>query len=64
MTEFLNKLYIDGEWCDGAAGETFEVINPADESVLTSVASGNTGFSEKSCTMHIESFFQSAVMHL
>ena len=40
MTEFLSKLYIDGEWCDGAAGETFEVINPADESVLTSVASG------------------------
>ena len=40
MTEFLNKLYIDGEWRDGATGETFDVLNPADESVITSVASG------------------------
>ena len=40
MTEFLNKLYIDGEWRNGATGETFDVLNPADESVITSVASG------------------------
>lgn len=32
------KLYIGGEFVDGLAGRTMEVINPADASVLASVA--------------------------
>lgn len=32
-------LYIDGQWRAGASGERFEVINPATEEVLASVAS-------------------------
>ncbi len=32
-------LYINGDWRPGASGERFDVINPADESVLASVAS-------------------------
>ena len=32
-------LYINGEWRPGSTGERFDVINPADESVLASVAS-------------------------
>ena len=32
-------LYIDGEWRKGAAGERFDVLNPATEEVLASVAS-------------------------
>jgi succinate-semialdehyde dehydrogenase/glutarate-semialdehyde dehydrogenase len=32
-------LWIDGGWRPGAGGERFDVINPADESVLASVAS-------------------------
>jgi len=32
-------LYIDGAWRPGAEGARFDVINPADESVLASVAS-------------------------
>ena len=40
MMEFLNKLYIGGQWKAAADGDTFEVINPANESVLTKVASG------------------------
>jgi len=28
------QLYIDGVWCDGAAGETLAVINPATEAVV------------------------------
>ena len=40
MMEFLNKLYIGGQWKAAADGDTFEVINPATESVLTEVASG------------------------
>lgn len=32
-------LYINGDWRPGAAGLRFDVLNPADESVLASVAS-------------------------
>lgn len=31
-------LYINGEWCDGVEGETFETINPATQRVLAEVA--------------------------
>ena len=37
--QFLSDLYINGEWCAGAGGERFDVLNPATEEVLTSVAS-------------------------
>jgi succinate-semialdehyde dehydrogenase/glutarate-semialdehyde dehydrogenase len=40
MTEFLNKLYIGGEWREASNGARFDVLNPANETVLTSVASG------------------------
>ncbi|MEO1962017.1 MAG: hypothetical protein ABGW82_13800, partial [Paracoccus sp. (in: a-proteobacteria)] len=32
-------LYINGRWVPGAGGARFDVINPADERVLASVAS-------------------------
>jgi len=32
------RLLIDGEWTDAASGRTFESINPADESVVMTVA--------------------------
>ena len=32
-------LYINGAWCDGASGERFDVLNPATEQVIASVAS-------------------------
>ena len=34
------KLFIDGEWLDAAAGETFETIDPATGAVLAEVARG------------------------
>ena len=37
---FKNKLYIGGEWREASDGGTFEVLNPADESVITKVSSG------------------------
>ena len=40
MTEFLNQLYIGGAWRPASDGATFDVLNPADETVLTHVASG------------------------
>lgn len=43
MTEFnknlRSELYINGQWSPGATNETFDVINPATEEVITSVAS-------------------------
>ena len=35
------NLFIDGAWCPGENGDRFDIINPADETVLTSVASAN-----------------------
>ncbi|MDJ0932181.1 hypothetical protein [Breoghania sp.] len=45
MNEQIGKtaprdLYIAGEWVDGSGGECFDVLNPADQAVLASVASG------------------------
>jgi succinate-semialdehyde dehydrogenase/glutarate-semialdehyde dehydrogenase len=36
---FKTNLYIDGQWREGTQAERFDVINPADETVLASVAS-------------------------
>ena len=35
------KLFIDGKWVDAVTGETFESINPADETVNGIVAKGS-----------------------
>ena len=40
MADYLNQLYIGGAWRDASDGETFEVLNPVDETPLTRVASG------------------------
>lgn len=40
---FKNDLYINGEWREGADGQRFDIINPADETILTSVASATVG---------------------
>ena len=33
-----NQLFINNEWRDATSGDTFDVVNPATEEVLTSVA--------------------------
>jgi succinate-semialdehyde dehydrogenase len=35
------KQYIDGQWCDASNGNTWDVINPATEDVITTVPFGN-----------------------
>lgn len=35
------NLYINGEWREGTSGERFDVINPANEEVIASVASAD-----------------------
>ena len=39
---FHNKLYIDGQWLDSSSGAEFSVFNPADETLITHVASATT----------------------
>jgi len=38
---FYTNLFIDGAWKDGASGERFDVLNPATEEVIASVASAD-----------------------
>ncbi len=38
---YKTDLYINGQWRPGSTGERFDVLNPADESVLASVASAS-----------------------
>lgn len=33
-------LFIDGEWCDAASGKTHDVVNPATEQVIATIADG------------------------
>ena len=37
--DIRSRLFIGGNWVDSSDGSVFDVINPADESVITSVAS-------------------------
>ncbi|MBN9110704.1 MAG: aldehyde dehydrogenase family protein [Pseudonocardia sp.] len=44
MTEFLNRVFVDGEWRAANDGATFEVTNPVDGRVLAKAADrGLTG---------------------
>ena len=40
MADEIERMYIDGEWVGAQGGATFDVINPADQSVVASVANG------------------------
>ena len=39
-TSSSNALLIDGQWCAAADGRTYDVINPATEDPISSVAYG------------------------
>src|SRR5690606_26928734 len=41
---FIQKAYINGEWCDAESGDVIEVRNPYDKSVIGTVP--NMGASE------------------
>lgn len=40
LSKVETRLYIDGEWREGAGGETYDVLNPATEEVLATMSSG------------------------
>jgi aldehyde dehydrogenase (NAD+) len=44
------RLYINGRWEDAVSGETFETINPATETVLTTVAAADSADVDKAVT--------------
>ncbi|GAB7386476.1 aldehyde dehydrogenase family protein [Bacillaceae bacterium] len=40
--EDLNKSFIDGEWTEGLSGKTYDIVNPYDNSVITTVRLATT----------------------
>ncbi|MFP3670338.1 hypothetical protein SB717_35210, partial [Priestia sp. SIMBA_032] len=42
VSRVRTELYIDGAWCSASTGDRFDVINPATEKVIASVADGGT----------------------
>lgn len=43
------KLFIDGEYCDAASGETYETINPANGEVIGTAAKGDPEDVARAC---------------
>jgi betaine-aldehyde dehydrogenase len=41
LSEESSKMYVGGEWVDSSSGNRYNVINPANGEVLSSVPSGN-----------------------
>ncbi len=37
----FGPMYVNGRWTDSSSGETFEVVNPATESVLSRISAGS-----------------------
>jgi acyl-CoA reductase-like NAD-dependent aldehyde dehydrogenase len=37
----FRQMYVNGKWTDSSSGETFDVVNPATESVLASISAGS-----------------------
>jgi acyl-CoA reductase-like NAD-dependent aldehyde dehydrogenase len=38
----FRHMYVNGKWTDSSSGETFDVVNLATETVLSSVSAGTT----------------------
>jgi len=45
--QYKNKLFINGEWLEGSNKETFNVLNPASEEIITAVASADVNDAKK-----------------
>ena len=45
--QYKNKLFINGEWLEGSSNETFNVLNPASEEIITAVASADVNDAKK-----------------
>lgn len=52
------NMYIDGEWVDSASGATREMINPATEEVIATVADGNESDAAQAVEAAYRSFYQ------
>ena len=50
------KNYIGGEWVDAQSGDTFEVINPANEEVVATVPSGGRDDAQRAIAAAREAF--------
>ena len=36
----FRKMYVNGKWIDAGSGETYDIINPSTEAVLTKISAG------------------------
>jgi succinate-semialdehyde dehydrogenase/glutarate-semialdehyde dehydrogenase len=45
--ELQTRMFLDGRWADADGGETLDVVNPADESVIARVAYGGRAEAER-----------------
>ena len=50
------KLFIDGQMCEGSSGETHDVISPIDGTVLTTTPAGNSEDTERAIAAARRSF--------
>jgi succinate-semialdehyde dehydrogenase/glutarate-semialdehyde dehydrogenase len=50
------RLFIEGQWTDSISGGRLDVINPADESVLASVAHGRRADADKAVAAAVKAF--------
>src|SRR4051812_5195960 len=55
-TELPTQMYIDGQWVGSADGKTLDVINPADESTVASVAYGARAEAERAIEAAAKAF--------
>ncbi len=50
MSEKQYRLFIDGAWCDARGGSTFDVINPASETVIAKAANATRADLDRAVT--------------
>ena len=50
------RMFINGDWSEGASGETTDVINPATEEAIAQVPKGDAGDVDKAVTAAREAF--------
>ncbi|MGN0642868.1 MAG: aldehyde dehydrogenase family protein [Huintestinicola sp.] len=54
----IGKMYIDGEWVGSSSGETRDVINPYDASVICQVAEGTVEDAKKAIAAAKKAFYE------
>jgi betaine-aldehyde dehydrogenase len=62
-TEIIKKMFIDGEWVLSKTGQTRDVINPADGTVIASVTEGDAEDVRRAVAAAKRAFYKDGWMH-